>query len=74
MKKAYLHLTKSSISKLLLAISFLLVVGSGLAQIMGKVKDVGVFFELFCACAGLYFGRQLNISKDDTKIKEPEEL
>lgn len=57
-----------SISRLLMLLSFLILVILGILNVLGKVKDVGIFENLFWSTAGLYFGRRINLTKDSKEL------
>ena len=59
-----------SVSLTMLVLSFL---GAGLASIlqMAKIVDnASIALQLFGISCGLYFGRNLNVSKESIKIEE----
>ena len=58
---------KAEISLTLMAISYVLIVGTGILQVLKKVDSTGPFMELFLTCCGLYFGRSW--VKKDIKTK-----
>ncbi len=49
---------KPSVSLTLLVVSVILFVGLGVLDILGKIKGIGVFSELFFTATALYFGRR----------------
>jgi hypothetical protein len=60
--------SQKSVSLTLLLISFIaLLVGGGL-EMFEVIKTVSVLENLFFTCAGLYFGRRINISKDNKDL------
>lgn len=59
---------KEEISLTLMVISFLLIVGAGVLQVLKKVESTGPFMELFLTTCGLYFGRSW--VKQSAKTKE----
>lgn len=52
---------KLSVTLTFLVISFLLVAGVSVAAVMGKATNSDSLLQLFYACAGLYFGRRVNL-------------
>ena len=69
---------KEEISLTLMVISFLLIVGVGILQVLKKVESTGPFMELFLTCCGLYFGRKwvksAKTEEKTAKTAETEEL
>lgn len=66
---------KDNVSVSFTLISFLLIVGTGLLQVFGKVESTGPFMELFGTCCGLYWGRRgvdafVNYQKEKAKKSE----
>lgn len=64
---------KVSVSLTLLIASFTMLVVLGIAQVKGRIATTGVFEQLFYACAGLYFGRNLKLSKDSKELTKNED-
>ena len=69
---------KQEISLTLMVLSFLLIVGVGILQVLKKVESTGPFKELFLTCCGLYFGRKwvksTKTEEKTAKTAETEEL
>lgn len=63
---------KAEISLTLMVLSFLLIVGTGICQVLKKIDSTGPFMELFLTCCGLYFGRSWVKQGAKTKEKEAE--
>lgn len=56
---------KPSVSLTILWISVVFLVTTGVLQILKKVDNSGLSLEFFALSASLYFGRRVNISKNN---------
>lgn len=63
-----------SVSLTLLVLSLFLLIGLGIAQVLGKIQSVGPFTELFYSSVALYFGRRLNIGGKPYSADEAESI
>ncbi len=57
-KLSKMQTIKEHFSMSITAISFAMIVGTGLLQVFEKVKTTGPFMELFITCGSLYLGRR----------------
>lgn len=65
---------EKSVTLTLLFLSFLLVIGAIICQIIGKVDSTSVSLELFYACLANYFGRKFDFKRVKTGKDESTEL
>lgn len=54
---------KPSVSLTLLIISFLLVIGAVILEVLGKIDTTSISAEIFFGCAATYFGRRISFNK-----------
>lgn len=60
--------SEKSVSLTLLLVSFIALLVGGCLEMLDVVKNVSVLESLFFTCAGLYFGRRINMSKDNKEL------
>ena len=65
---------KPSVSLTLLMTSFILTIGFGIAQSLGKVNSTGPLLEIFYSMAALYFGRRFTVKGQQYTSEKAEEI
>lgn len=63
---------KPSVSLTMMVVGLVLIIASGVAQVLGAISSLGPFPELFYSSVALYFGRRFSIAGKTYESSEPE--